>query len=116
MIEPNTQCFSAFIGHQLLATGPLAEVAIAVHKASGNTPARPIIIFDDGNGRPIDLDLRGSEQDVIARLPQPAPASQPATDGLVRRTIAAGAWQQSGSDFRAFSANSAPAIGLRRSD
>ena len=82
MIEPNTQCFSAFIGHQLLATGPLAEVAIAVHKASGNTPARPIIIFDDGNGRPIDLDLRGSEQDVIARLPQPAPASQPATDQI----------------------------------
>ncbi len=32
----------------------------------------PIIIFDDAIGRPIDLDLRGTERDVLARLPQPA--------------------------------------------
>jgi len=72
MIQPRAQCFTAFIGQQRLASGPLAEVAVAVHKASKTTPANPIIIFDDAIGRPIDLDLRGTERDVIARLPQPA--------------------------------------------
>jgi hypothetical protein len=72
MIQPRAQCFTAFIGQQRLASGPLAEVAIAVHKASKTTPANPISIFDDAIGRPIDLDLRGTERDVLARLPQPA--------------------------------------------
>ena len=72
MIQHRAQCFTAFIGQQRLASGPLAEVAIAVHKASKTTPANPIIIFDDAIGRPIDLDLRGTERDVVARLPQPA--------------------------------------------
>ena len=82
MIQPRAQCFTAFIGQQRLASGLLAEVAIAVHKASRDTPAKPIIIFDDAIGRPIDLDLRGTERDVIARLPQPAPDPFAATDEI----------------------------------
>jgi hypothetical protein len=50
----------------------LAEVAIAVIKASRIAAAPPIIIFDDASGRPIDLDLRGTEREIVARLPQPA--------------------------------------------
>jgi len=42
--------------------------------------AEPIVIFDDANGRPIDLDLRGTERDIVARLPQPAPNSQTPED------------------------------------
>ena len=81
MTQATSQCFTAFIGQQLLATGPLAEVAIAVMKASKNAAAKPIIIFDDAIGRPLDLDLRGTERDVVARLPQPPAASQaPAGD------------------------------------
>ena len=60
MNQANFQCFTAFVGEQRLASGPLAEVAIAVLKASKTTPAQPIIIFDDAIGRPIDLDLRGT--------------------------------------------------------
>ncbi len=66
--------FSAFSGDRLLASGPLAEVAIAVKMASGNATAAPILIFDDATGRAIDLDLRGSHRDIIARLPQAAAA------------------------------------------
>jgi uncharacterized protein len=62
--------FTAFAGDRLLASGPPAEVAIAVKMASGSV-AEPILIFDDSTGRPIDLDLRGSHRDIIARLPQP---------------------------------------------
>ncbi len=71
MIQRAPQQFTAFLGHQRLASGPLAEVALAVMKASKALPAEPILIFDDANGRPIDLDLRGTERDVVARLPPP---------------------------------------------
>src|SRR2546428_3237077 len=65
--------FTAFIGPQRLATGPLAEVAIAVMQASRRPAAAPIIIFNDATGQPIDLDLRGTERDIVGRLPQPVP-------------------------------------------
>ena len=72
--------FTAFIGQQRLASGPLAEVAIAVMNASRNPAAPPIIMFADATGQPIDLDLRGTERDVVARLPQPAPDREAATE------------------------------------
>jgi uncharacterized protein len=72
---------TAFVGHQRLASGPLAEVALAVMKASKSAAAEPIIIFDDANGRTIDLDLRGTEREIVARLPQPASKTEaPAGD------------------------------------
>jgi hypothetical protein len=71
MVQATTKQFTAFAGHQRLATGPLAEVAPAVMKASREIASGPIVIFDDSSGRPIDLDLRGTERDVVARLPQP---------------------------------------------
>jgi hypothetical protein len=81
MIQAASQQFTAFMGHQRLASGPLAEVALAVMKASRKVAAEPIVIFDDANGRPIDLDLRGTERDVVARLPLPAAnAGTPADD------------------------------------
>ena len=80
MTQATSQCFTAFIGQQLLATGPLAEVALAVMKASKNAAAKPIIIFDDAIGRPLDLDLRGTERDVVARLPQPSADLQAPAD------------------------------------
>ena len=45
---------------------------MAVMQASRRPAAPPIIIFSDATGQPIDLDLRGTERDIIARLPQPA--------------------------------------------
>jgi len=77
MITGSPQHFTAFMGPQRLASGPLAEVAIAVMTASRGDGTRPIVIFDDSSGRPIDLDLRGTEQDIVARLPAPVPDVQP---------------------------------------
>ena len=70
--------FSAFAGDRLLATGSLAEVAIAVKMASGTASTAPVLIFDDANGRVIDLDLRGSHRAIVGRLPQPAMPAAPA--------------------------------------
>jgi hypothetical protein len=72
MTDKTRPYFTAFMGPLRLSAGPLAEVAIAVMQASRRPAAPPIIIFSDATGQPIDLDLRGTERDVIARLPQPA--------------------------------------------
>lgn len=73
MTDSTRPQYTAFIGPQRLASGPLAAVAIAVMNASRHPAAPPIIIFADATGQPIDLDLRGTERDVVARLPQPEP-------------------------------------------
>ena len=67
-----TENFTAFEGQRRLATGPIAEVALAI-KGSTRPGASPIAIFSDSNGRPIDLDLRGSNTEVLARLSAMSP-------------------------------------------
>jgi hypothetical protein len=80
MVQTSPPSFTAFLGPNWLASGPLAEVAIAVMKASRIAAAPPTIIFDDASGRPIDLDLRGTEREIVARLPQPAPDPETLVD------------------------------------
>ncbi|UOB55759.1 DUF2239 family protein [Burkholderia pyrrocinia] len=67
--------YTAFDGHRRLASGPLATVALAVRQA-GDATSGTILIFDDATGRTIDLDLRGTADDIRARYaPPPADAS-----------------------------------------
>jgi hypothetical protein len=54
---------TAFEGTRRLASGALAEVARAVRAAAGG----PLLVFDDTTGRVIDLDLRGTGEEVAAR-------------------------------------------------
>ncbi|WP_398468812.1 DUF2239 family protein [Tardiphaga sp.] len=75
MTDSTVSPYTAFAGSKLLASGPLAEVAVAVKIATGPI-ADPIIIFDNATGKSIDIDLRGSHREIIARLPQPVPASE----------------------------------------
>lgn len=77
MDQPASASFTAFSGCSRLASGRLAEVALAVKIASGSDSVVPIAIFDDSTGRPIDLDLRGSHREIIARLTPPAEAPVP---------------------------------------
>jgi hypothetical protein len=69
--------FTAFEGTRRIATGRLAEVALAVKGATARDPMASILIFEDATGRAIDLDLRGTDADILARLPGPAPESAP---------------------------------------
>lgn len=82
MVQAAPNCVTAFIGQQRLASGPLAEVALAVMKASRSAAEKTILIFNDANGRPLDLDLRGSERDIVARLPPPASKPQLSAEDL----------------------------------
>lgn len=80
--------FTAFLGETRLACGALDAVALAVKAVSDPPPPVPIVIIDDRSGRAIDLDLRGSHSDILARLPQPgvtlAPAEEPSPRGRGR--------------------------------
>ena len=80
MVQTTPLSFTAFLGPNRLASGSLADVAIAVLKASKIAAAPPILIFDDASGRQIDLDLRGTEREIVARLPQPAPGPEAPMD------------------------------------
>jgi hypothetical protein len=61
------ETFTAFEGQRRLASGTPADIALAV-KGAEQPAAGPIAIFSDTTGRPVDLDLRGSPDDVPARL------------------------------------------------
>jgi hypothetical protein len=71
--------FTAFEGQRRLASGALADVARRVKQAQ-ERGAAPIVVFDDATGRTIDLDLRGSTEDMLARLAKsPSAAGAPET-------------------------------------
>ena len=59
---------TAFAGAQRLAGGNPATVAAAVRRHMDLDPAAPILIFDDETAQPVEFDLRGSVDDVVARL------------------------------------------------
>ncbi|MFG1372317.1 DUF2239 family protein [Xanthobacter oligotrophicus] len=73
MIDLPTKPCTAFEGHRLLLSGTLAEVAIAVRRSAGTKTADTTLVFDDGTGRIIDLDLRGTDAEILERLSRPAP-------------------------------------------
>jgi len=69
------KAYTAFDGFRRLAAGPLPEVALAVKTATENGATGLVSIYDDATGRLIDLDTRGTAEEVVARLEQPmAPA------------------------------------------
>ncbi|UTV55039.1 DUF2239 family protein [Burkholderia arboris] len=72
--------YTAFDGHRRLASGPLATVALAVRQAAGDAMPGTILIFDDATGRSIDLDLRGTADDIRTRY-APAPGDAPGAAG-----------------------------------
>lgn len=67
--------YTAFDGHRRLASGPLAAVALAVKQLAGGGTSGTALIFDDVTGRSIDIDVRGTDDDVRARYAVPAAAA-----------------------------------------
>lgn len=62
---------TAFGGQRRIASGALREVAAKVKEwLEGRGEGAGVLIFDDRTARPIEVDLRGSVQAVVARLPK----------------------------------------------
>ncbi|WP_104011773.1 DUF2239 family protein [Burkholderia anthinoferrum] len=87
--------YTAFDGHRRLASGPLATVALAVRQVAGDATSGTILIFDDATGRSIDLDLRGTADDVRARYAVPSGGASGASGGA-GEPAGAGAGEQRG--------------------
>ena len=71
----STRC-TAFEGHRRIATGSPEDVAQAVRRAMDEGSVQSPLILDDATGYPLEFDLRGSVDEVLARL---RPAAEIAT-------------------------------------
>ncbi|MHB1056996.1 MAG: DUF2239 family protein [Rhodanobacter sp.] len=60
---------TAFDHQRLIASGPLAEVARAAKQALDAGAGGPLLIFDDRSSRQVEIDFRGTLDEVLARLP-----------------------------------------------
>jgi hypothetical protein len=58
--------YIAFLDGRGVASGSLAEIALALRDKPG------ALIFDEASGQQIDLDLRGSDEEIRARYTEPA--------------------------------------------
>ena len=68
MTQPSPSNCAAFDGHRRIGSGPLREVVLTVKHAVEKGAAGPVLIFGDADGRVIDVDTRGTDADVVARL------------------------------------------------
>ena len=81
--------FTAFIGSRRLASGSLDQVALAAKKAVDRGTQQPVLIYNDNTGRAIDIDSRGSDAEILARLADPAPPSLPRGRGRPKLGVVA---------------------------
>ena len=71
--------YIAFEGDRCIASGDLREVARSAKAALGRHPQASILIFNGKTSAPVEVDFRGSVDDVLARIPSPeAPAADEA--------------------------------------
>ena len=84
MSEPTETLCTAFDGDRRLTSGALPQVALAVKMANRKRTSGPLLIFDDANGRVIDIDTRGTDNEMLARIALSHPTPEPASRGKGR--------------------------------
>lgn len=72
MSSSSPTTYTTFDGHHRIAGGSLQDNALAAKRSLEANASGPVLTFDDHTGRLVDIDLRGSDADVLARLPQDA--------------------------------------------
>ena len=77
-MTPHPATCTAFEGYRRVASGPVFEVALAVREVLARGEQAPVLIFDDVTSRPVEFDLRGTPEEILARLASEAPGEQPA--------------------------------------
>jgi len=68
--------FVTFAGDVRIAAGSLVEAAVAARQALERGECASVLVFDAATGKVVDVDLRGSDADVAARLAPPVPPSR----------------------------------------
>ncbi|MEC5408787.1 DUF2239 family protein [Paraburkholderia sp. MPAMCS5] len=67
MTSHSTTC-TAFEGHRRIASGARPAVALAVKDVLARGEQAPVLVFDDATASPVEFDLRGSAEEIVARL------------------------------------------------
>lgn len=84
MTEPS---YIAFKGNKCIADGNLLEVAMETKKQLDRDKNATYLVFEQQTSRPVDLDLRGSIEDVRVRMsPRSPPVGRPKL-GVLSREI-----------------------------
>jgi hypothetical protein len=74
MLEPQQSQCTAFEGTRLIASGNLPQVASKAKEVVDRGERAPVLIFDDGTGQLVEVDFRGTAEEVFARV-GPAPGN-----------------------------------------
>ena len=73
--------YTAFADRTRIASGPLDQVLRTLKSRFDRDESAGILVFEDGSGRRVDFDLRGTVEEVLARV---APAPQRTGPGRPR--------------------------------
>ncbi len=79
--------FTAFEGNRRISSGGLAAIALGAKEVADRNGS--VLIFDDETGEQIELDYRGTPEDVLARLSPPDAAKGPGRPklGVIAREV-----------------------------
>jgi hypothetical protein len=72
---------TAFAGYARIATGSLNEVALATKRIVDQGESLPILVFDNATSLPVEIDFRGTAEEVAQRLSSRFPGTEvPSTE------------------------------------
>jgi hypothetical protein len=76
---------TAFEGHRRIASGRLAEVARRIKIAADRGNGEPILVFDDLTSELVEIDLRGTVDQIVNRLTPPDTTAASVVEGPPKR-------------------------------
>jgi hypothetical protein len=77
MDEQEQGSWTGFEGTRRILTGPLADVALAAKAVIDGGSDEAVMILDDRNCQRVEIDFRGTAEDVLNRLPAQPEAVDP---------------------------------------
>jgi uncharacterized protein len=69
VIDTATPSYASFNGHKRIASGSLPVNGLAVKNALASGVPGPLLTFCDQTGQVVDIDIRGSDAEMLVRLP-----------------------------------------------
>lgn len=66
--QTDARRYIAFVGARRVGEGEIAAIARAAQRADAGGTSGPLLIFDVVTSEPLELDLRGNESEMLARL------------------------------------------------
>ncbi|MFZ3231012.1 MAG: DUF2239 family protein [Pseudobdellovibrio sp.] len=71
MTTQEAKSYTAFVNNENLLTGSMIQVALKVKNHLQKHKKDSVLVFDDTTGTVVDLDLRGTSEDIVKRLHSP---------------------------------------------